>query len=171
MIFFYIRTNWLTFLLVVVISHLLISCVHSRENGFEILGSSLRLNFSTINTVLKRIQTLSGRIGIRDFSIVHKCYISSTPALKKKKKNYIALFHKSRGSVWNWNRLKLLNCTIKHLATLHPSVPAPRIRHFVLCISSKSKSGNRRHFISFKFKSTDDSANLKNKNLSIKHAR
>ncbi len=57
-------------------------------------------------------------------------------------------------------RLTVITLTSKHLATLHPSVPAPRSKHFVLAILSKSNSGNKRHLINFKFKSTADSANL-----------
>ena len=50
--------------------------------------------------------------------------------------------------------------TIKHLATLHPKVPAPNKRHFVLEIFSRSSSGRSLHLINFKFRSTADSDNL-----------
>ena len=50
--------------------------------------------------------------------------------------------------------------TNKHLATLQPSVPAPNNRQRVVLIFSRFSSGSRRQRISFKFKSTADSANL-----------
>lgn len=46
-------------------------------------------------------------------------------------------------------------------ATWHPSVPAPRRRHFMEDKAFKSRDGKARHLISFKFKSAADMANLK----------
>ena len=54
--------------------------------------------------------------------------------------------------------------TSKHLATLQPSVPAPNSRHLVREMTSRSSSGSSRHFISFRFKSTADSASLNSLN-------
>lgn len=50
--------------------------------------------------------------------------------------------------------------TISVLATLQPRVPAPRRRHFVLTTLSRSREGTSLHLISFRFRSTDDSASL-----------
>lgn len=50
--------------------------------------------------------------------------------------------------------------TIKVLATLQPSVPAPSSRHLADTIFSKSRVGTNRQHINFKLRSTDDSANL-----------
>ena len=49
-------------------------------------------------------------------------------------------------------------------ATWHPSVPAPRRRHFMEDKASKFRDGKARHLISFKFKSAADMANLKRDN-------
>ena len=46
----------------------------------------------------------------------------------------------------------------KHLATLHPRVPDPSNRHLVCFIVSKSISGNNLHFMSLRFRSTEDAA-------------
>lgn len=46
------------------------------------------------------------------------------------------------------------------LATLQPRVPAPSKRHFVFTTFSRSKEGTSLHRISFRFRSTDDSASL-----------
>ena len=54
--------------------------------------------------------------------------------------------------------------TIRHLATLQPSVPAPSNRHLVEATQSKSSEGSSRHRMSFRFRSTDDSASLKHGN-------
>lgn len=48
--------------------------------------------------------------------------------------------------------------TIKHRATLQPSVPAPKSKHRVFSKISKSISGAKRHFINFKFNPTAVSA-------------
>lgn len=53
--------------------------------------------------------------------------------------------------------------TIKVLATLQPSVPAPSSRHLADTIFSKSRVGTNRQHINFKLRSTDDSANLYHK--------
>lgn len=50
--------------------------------------------------------------------------------------------------------------TIRVLATLQPRVPAPSRRHFVLTTLSRSREGTSLHLMSFRFKSTDDSASL-----------
>lgn len=50
--------------------------------------------------------------------------------------------------------------TMSVLATLQPRVPAPSKRHFVFTTLSRSKEGTSRQRISFRFKSTDDSASL-----------
>jgi len=50
--------------------------------------------------------------------------------------------------------------TISMRATWHPSVPAPRRRHFMEDKASKFRDGKARHLISFKFKSAADMANL-----------
>jgi len=46
-------------------------------------------------------------------------------------------------------------------ATEQPRVPEPRSKHRVFLTKSRSSWGIKRHFISFRFKSTDVSANLK----------
>lgn len=46
------------------------------------------------------------------------------------------------------------------LATLQPRVPAPSRRHFVFTTLSRSKEGTSLQRISFRFRSTDDSASL-----------
>jgi len=45
-------------------------------------------------------------------------------------------------------------------ATEQPRVPEPRSKHRVFFITSRSSWGIKRHFISFRFKCTDVSANL-----------
>lgn len=50
--------------------------------------------------------------------------------------------------------------TIRHLATLQPRVPAPSKRHLVCAMAERSRDGRRRQRISFRFRSTEDSANL-----------
>ena len=50
--------------------------------------------------------------------------------------------------------------TIRHLATLQPSVPAPSKRHLVCAMAERSREGRRRQRISFRLRSTEDSANL-----------
>ena len=50
--------------------------------------------------------------------------------------------------------------TMRHLATLQPSVPAPSNRHFVEETASRSSDGISLHLISFRFRSTEDSASL-----------
>lgn len=50
--------------------------------------------------------------------------------------------------------------TIRVLATLQPRVPAPSRRHFVLTTLSRSREGTSLHLMSFRFRSTDDSASL-----------
>lgn len=50
--------------------------------------------------------------------------------------------------------------TMSVLATLQPSVPAPRRRHFVLTTFSRSREGTSLQRINFRFRSTDDSASL-----------
>lgn len=57
--------------------------------------------------------------------------------------------------------LRLSVLTIRVLATLQPRVPAPSRRHLVLITLSRSKDGTNLHLISFRFRSTDDSASLK----------
>ena len=59
------------------------------------------------------------------------------------------------------NQATVTNITISNLATLQPKVPAPSNRHLVWAIFSKSSSGNKRHRINFKLRSTADSASLK----------
>jgi len=65
----------------------------------------------------------------------------------------------------------LLNKSQIHLqtnsvrATEQPRVPEPRSKHRVFFITSRSSWGIKRHFISFRFKCTDVSANLKVINL------
>lgn len=49
---------------------------------------------------------------------------------------------------------------IKVLATLQPSVPAPRRRHFADTTFSKSRVGTNRQHINLRLRSTDDSASL-----------
>ncbi len=49
---------------------------------------------------------------------------------------------------------------MRHLATLQPSVPAPSKRHFVWAMIDRSSVGMRRHRISLRLRSTEDSANL-----------
>lgn len=51
--------------------------------------------------------------------------------------------------------------TKRQRATLHPRVPAPKSKHFADFISSKRSSGKRRQRMSFRFKSTAESASLK----------
>lgn len=51
--------------------------------------------------------------------------------------------------------------TSKFLATAQPRVPAPNNRHFVCASTSRFNSGTRRHFISFRFRFTEFSANLR----------
>ena len=50
--------------------------------------------------------------------------------------------------------------TSRHLATLHPRVPAPRRRHLVSAMAGRSRDGRMRQRISFRFRSTEDSASL-----------
>lgn len=50
--------------------------------------------------------------------------------------------------------------TIKHLATLQPKVPLPNNKHFWFLITSRSISGMMRHFMSFRFNETADSASF-----------
>ena len=50
--------------------------------------------------------------------------------------------------------------TIRHLATLQPRVPAPSKRHLVCAMAERSRDGRRRQRISFRLRSTEDSANL-----------
>jgi len=50
--------------------------------------------------------------------------------------------------------------TSKQRATLQPKVPAPKRRHFVAAILSKSSEGRSLHLINFKFKSTAVEASL-----------
>lgn len=50
--------------------------------------------------------------------------------------------------------------TMSVLATLQPRVPAPSKRHFVFTTLSRSKEGTSLQRISFRFRSTDDSASL-----------
>lgn len=50
--------------------------------------------------------------------------------------------------------------TIKLRATEQPRVPAPKSKHFNCECFLRSKSGSKRHFISFRFKYTPVSANL-----------
>lgn len=54
--------------------------------------------------------------------------------------------------------------TRRVLATLQPRVPAPSRRHFVLTTLSRSREGTSRHLMSFRFRSTDDSASLQTVN-------
>lgn len=54
--------------------------------------------------------------------------------------------------------------TISVRATLQPNVPAPRRRHLVLTTLSRSREGTSLHLISFRFRSTDDSASLETAN-------
>lgn len=73
--------------------------------------------------------------------------------------------------VWLLNNELLLNKPQIHLrtnsvrATEQPRVPEPRSKHRVFFITSRSSWGIKRHFISFRFKCTDVSANLKIINL------
>lgn len=55
--------------------------------------------------------------------------------------------------------------TISVLATLQPKVPAPSSRHLADTTLSKSKVGTNLQHINLRFRSTDDSANLKNKRI------
>lgn len=50
--------------------------------------------------------------------------------------------------------------TRRHLATLQPRVPEPSSRQLVLATASRSSSGRSRQRISFRLRSTADSANL-----------
>ena len=54
-------------------------------------------------------------------------------------------------------------------ATLQPRVPAPRRRHLVSLMVSRFRSGMRRQRISFRFRSTADSASLKGNRASFMH--
>ena len=56
--------------------------------------------------------------------------------------------------------------TMRHLATLQPSVPAPSNRHFVEETASRSSDGISLHLISFRFRSTEDSASLGREKIS-----
>ena len=56
--------------------------------------------------------------------------------------------------------------TKRHLATLQPSVPAPRRRHFVCEILFRSSDGRSLHCINLRFRSTDDEASLQEVNIS-----
>ncbi len=58
------------------------------------------------------------------------------------------------------NRLISSFFTMRHLATLQPRVPLPSNKHFWDLIMSKLIVGAIRHFMSFKFKLTADSANF-----------
>ena len=58
--------------------------------------------------------------------------------------------------------------TIRHLATLQPSVPAPSKRHLVCAMAERSREGRRRQRISFRFRSTEDSANLGRERREVK---
>ena len=59
---------------------------------------------------------------------------------------------------------------MRHLATLQPNVPAPSNRHLVPATQSRSREGSRRHLMSFRFRSTDDSASLNGNGTSqLKH--
>lgn len=59
----------------------------------------------------------------------------------------------------------------RHLATPQPKVPEPIRRQRVLASNSTSKAGSNRHRMSFKFRSTEDSANLgKKKGEGEKHS-
>mmetsp|Transcript_1083 Transcript_1083/g.2677 ORF Transcript_1083/g.2677 Transcript_1083/m.2677 type:complete len:242 (+) Transcript_1083:60-785(+) len=49
---------------------------------------------------------------------------------------------------------------VRERATLHPSVPAPRSRHLVVRMRSVSRSGRKRHRMSFKFRSADSTARI-----------
>lgn len=57
--------------------------------------------------------------------------------------------------------------TISVLATLQPRVPAPSSRHLADTTLSKSKVGTNLQHINLRFRSTDDSANLKMRELFI----
>lgn len=120
-----------------------------RTNFAKPLRSSIGLVLSTIQGIGVSEQTLSGRIRIRNFAIIHKRDRCHSPAL-----NQILLF----------NGISLLqhcisNCTSKFLATLHPNVPAPNSKHFADDIHARSSSGISLHFMSFKFKFTEFLAN------------
>ena len=56
-------------------------------------------------------------------------------------------------------------------ATAHPSVPAPMIKHFVLVVVSKSRSGSKRHRMSFKLSSAAATASRVGSMLSPRSAR
>lgn len=62
------------------------------------------------------------------------------------------------------SRLSLV-LAIRVLATLQPSVPAPRRRHFADTTFSRSRVGTNRQHINLRLRSTDDSANLNMKFL------
>ena len=125
------------------------STYNSGKDLLKSLGRRLSLRLPTFHAIVEYKKTLSNGIGVRNAAIINESYRSDTPALYKVKK-------KLEGRSDNEPR----TITIRHRATLQPRVPEPSKRHLVPATRSRSILGMIRQRISFKFKSTADSASL-----------
>lgn len=96
------------------------------------------------------------------------CNVNYNAYINRQDYNFFLMCHGScskSGRTIDKQQIFMINSrlTIKVLATLQPSVPAPSSRHLADTIFSKSRVGTNRQHINFKLRSTDDSANLYHK--------
>lgn len=59
---------------------------HARKDFGKPFNSCYRFGFPSSETVLKLIERLANRVGVRNLCIVYKCDVSHSPSLTKKKK-------------------------------------------------------------------------------------
>lgn len=118
-------------------------------DSFQSIGSCLCLWF-VVTRILKREQCLPNGIGIGYATVIHERDMFHTPTLDddgddddEKKMNRISI---------------AIDPTIRHRATLQPNVPAPSNRQRIVSNDSRSISGAKRHFISFRLSPTAVSA-------------
>ncbi len=146
---------------------------HAGEDLFQRFSRRFCFGSPSGQTVRKREQRLSHRIGIRNLPVVDQSQVPNSPALKNQ-----AVLHQtvSQRTYQTPNATaqqrvrsrRKRNVTRRHLAMLHPKVPEPRSKHLVCATLSRFSSGSNRHRISFKLRSTADSANLRDTQQSVR---